>query len=98
MSVTVADAPERRRYEATLDGSLVGFAAYVLRDDVVIFIHTEVDELAEGQGIGSVIARSALDDVRARGAKVVARCPFIAAWIKRHPDYADLLADSARTG
>jgi hypothetical protein len=48
-------------------------------------------------GVGSRLAKGALDDVRRRGLKVVARCPFIAAWLKRHPDYADLLADPDET-
>ena len=92
--VEVADNPVERRYEATLDGALAGFAAYRLRGEhVIVFTHTEVDPAYEGQGIGGVLARGALDDVRARGERrVVALCPFISAWIARHPDYQDLLA------
>jgi predicted GNAT family acetyltransferase len=57
-----------------------------------VFLHTEVDPSVKGLGIGSRLAAGELDDVRSRGLKVVAKCPFIAAWLRRHPDYADLLA------
>ena len=89
----VADNPLAHRYEALLDGRVVGISVYELVDDRVVFLHTEVDLSVEGLGIGSRLARDALDDVRRRGLKVVAKCPFIAAWLKRHRDYADLLAD-----
>jgi predicted GNAT family acetyltransferase len=88
----ILDNPERHRYEAVLDGGVVGISQYSLTDDVITFLHTEVDQSAEGKGIGSSLAKGALDDVRQRGLRVVARCPFIAAYIRRHRDYADLLA------
>jgi uncharacterized protein len=93
--VDVTDNPAERRYEARVEGdALAGFAAYRLRgEDVIVFTHTEVDPAHEGEGIGGALARGALDDVRARGERrVVALCPFIAAWVRRHPDYQDLLA------
>ena len=89
----VADSPARHRYEAILHDQVVGVSVYELIDDRIVFLHTEVDSGLEGLGVGSRLAKGALDDVRRRGLKVVARCPFIAAWLKRHPDYADLLAD-----
>ena len=89
----IVDNPERHRYEAVLDGGVVGISQYTLRDDVITFLHTEVDQTVEGKGLGSRLAAGALDDVRRRGLRVVARCPFIAAYIKRHGDYADLLAE-----
>jgi len=91
----VFDNPESHRYEAVLDGTVVGISQYSLTDDVITFLHTEVDPSAEGKGIGSRLAAGALDDVRRRGLRVVARCPFIAAYIRRHVDYADLLAERA---
>ena len=90
--ISVTDNPHRHRYEATLDDALAGFAVYREEGDTVVFVHTEVDPAFEGQGIGGALARGALDDVRQRGRRVVALCPFIAAWIDRHPDYQDLLA------
>ena len=91
--IRVTDNPEEHRFEAYVDGALAGFAAYRFRGDHIVFTHTEVDDAYEGQGIGGVLARAALDQVRAAGEHdVVAMCPFIAAWIARHPAYQDLLA------
>jgi predicted GNAT family acetyltransferase len=92
-AVTVVDATERSRYEATVDGDLAGFAVYEDRPDGVrVFTHTEVFDAYEGRGIGSALAKGALDDVRASGRRLVPRCPFIAAYVRRHPEHADLVA------
>jgi predicted GNAT family acetyltransferase len=83
---------EKKRYEARVDGELAGSAYFDAADDLIVFTHTEVDDAFEGKGVGSALARFALDDVRADGRrKVVPRCPFIKGWIDRHPDYQDLL-------
>jgi predicted GNAT family acetyltransferase len=93
MELTVRDNPEAGRYEL-LDGDRVlGVAAYERRGDTVVFTHTEVDPDAGESGLGSTLVRGALDDVRARGEKVIPRCPFVRGWIERHPEYADLVAD-----
>lgn len=88
----VIDARNSSRFEALVGDVLAGFADYRVRDGVITFVHTEVFDEFAGRGIGGDLARGALDQVRARGLKVVARCPFIAEWIDRHPDYQDLLA------
>ena len=90
--LTVENNPAATRYDVRVDGALAGFARYRLGEGVVVFVHTEIGDEYAGQGVGSVLARAALDDVRARGERVVARCPFIAAYIARHPEYQDLLA------
>ncbi|MGI5130815.1 GNAT family N-acetyltransferase [Pseudonocardia sp. CA-107938] len=87
---TVADAPDRHRFEITVDGELAGFAEYRLRDDHITFVHTEIDDAFAGKGLAGVLVRAALDDVRGRGLRVVAVCPYVKAWIEKHPDYADL--------
>jgi predicted GNAT family acetyltransferase len=89
---------EAHRYEAQLDGEVVGFAEYQLTDKLVIFTHTEVDDRCEGMGVGSTLARAALDDVRAEGTrKVLPVCPFIKQWIAHHPDYQDLVYGAPRS-
>lgn len=79
------------RYETVIDGH-VAFAEYRDAQGVRTFTHTLVPDELGGQGIGGKLARFALDDTRASGLRVIARCPFIKAWIARHPDYQDLLA------
>lgn len=91
MSFTVIDHPEASRYELHDGSTLAGVAEYQLGKDSIIFIHTKVSDAYEGQGGGSQLAQEALDDARRRGLRVVVRCPFIAAWIERHPDYAELV-------
>ncbi len=93
MDVTVADAPERGRFEAwAQDGTLVGTAAYTMREDAIVFTHTEVPQEYEGQGIAGRLVRFALDDARSRELRVVALCPYVRAFLRRHEDeYADLV-------
>ena len=79
-------------YEITVDGQHAGRAEFEERPGVVVFTHTVIEDAFEGQGLGSRLAKAALDDTRSRGLKVVPRCPFIKAWIERHPDYQDLVA------
>lgn len=90
--ITVRDNTDRSRYEVFVDGDLAGFAAYRDNAGTRVFTHTSIESDYEGHGVGSALARGALDDVRTHGVSIVARCPFIAGYIARHPDYADLLA------
>ena len=91
----VRNVPEAARYELEVDGH-TAIAAYHERDGVIYFSHTEVPPEAEGQGVGSALARGALDDARRRGLEVVPSCAFIAAFIRRHPEYHDLVKDDHR--
>jgi uncharacterized protein len=94
MSVTVVDDSMESRYEARIDGELVGLSQYELTADTIVFLHTVVRQEYEGQGVGSAIARFALDDARARGLLVRPLCPYIRGWLGRHPEYSDLLSSS----
>ncbi|WGD56469.1 GNAT family N-acetyltransferase [Bradyrhizobium sp. CB1650] len=78
------------RYELAVEGHLAA-TYYKLDGDVITFVHTEVPSELGGRGIGSKLVKGALDQVRAAGLKVVAQCPFVKAWIDKHPDYADLV-------
>jgi predicted GNAT family acetyltransferase len=89
--VQVREVPAAGRFEAHVDGRLAGFVTYLRGPGVVTFEHTEVDPDFEGQGVGSALARAALDQARADGTEVVPACPFVAGWIERHPGYADLV-------
>jgi uncharacterized protein len=87
------DQPRQHRYAARLDDEVVGIAAYYRQGDIITFTHTEVAGQVEGQGIGSRLARYALDDARAQGWRVRPRCPFIRDYLDRHPEYADLVVE-----
>jgi predicted GNAT family acetyltransferase len=88
--VTIVDDTEARRFEARLPGG-TAFASYRMNGDSIVFTHTEVPEELEGHGVGNALVRFALDSARARGLTVVPLCPFVAAFIRRHPGYADLI-------
>jgi predicted GNAT family acetyltransferase len=94
-SIEVRDNPDEGRYELLLDGAMVGFSEYRDREGRRIFVHTVVDRAYGGRGYGNRLAKAALDDALAREMRVVARCPFIRAWIERHLDYAERLASQA---
>jgi predicted GNAT family acetyltransferase len=79
-----------QEFELDLDGHRA-IAAYQREGDVITFTHTLVPHEIEGRGVGSKLVRAALDASRDAGFKVVAQCPFVAAYIKRHPEYRDLL-------
>jgi predicted GNAT family acetyltransferase len=84
------------RYELRHDGEVAGVVEYRFAGEGrIVMTHTEVDERFEGHGIGSMLAKGALDDARAHGWQVVPRCPFIAEYIRRHPDYADLVRSAS---
>ena len=92
--IEVVDIPDRRRYEARVGERVLGFVTYQLDPaaDRITLVHTEVLPDAEGMGVGSRLARGALDDARARGLKVTVVCPFITAYLRRHPgEYEDLV-------
>ena len=90
MTDRVVDVPERQRYEIQREGRVAGFAAYQRAQRLMVFTHTEIDPEFEGQGLGGVLVRRALDDVRAQGLLVLPLCPFVQQWMARRPDYADL--------
>lgn len=89
----VVDNPTEHRFELALDGDDVA-AAYYRRDENghLVLTHTEVPSAYGGRGYGSMLARGVFDTARARGDKLVLRCPFMATWFARHPEYADVVA------
>jgi len=87
--MTVVDNPDKSRFEMAAPGG-VAFAIYRRVGDVLIVPHTEVPREAEGQGYGSALVRGMLDEARARGLKVRPACPFVTAFMRRHPEYEDV--------
>ena len=81
---------EKHRFELEVEGHLAA-TYYKLSDNVITFVHTEVPPELGGKGVGSRLVKGALDQVRAQGLKVIPQCPFVKAWIGKHPEYKDLL-------
>lgn len=96
MSRIVEDNPAHSRFELRVDGELVGWAEYRPAGDSIIVAHTEIDERREGEGLGSVLVRGTLDHIRASGKAVIPTCEFTAAYIRRHPEYVELVDASLR--
>jgi predicted GNAT family acetyltransferase len=94
--IVVADAPERERFEASVDGELAGFLVYRSRKGLLALIHTEVEERFEGRGLGGRLGRFALDQAREQDLAVLPFCPFVNEWMKRHAEYVDLVPPSYR--
>ena len=91
MSSAVTDNAAEHRFEMKA-GDHLAVAYYTLGSGIITFTHTEVPAALSGQGIGSKLARGALEQVRARGLKVVPQCPFISGFIAKNAEFADLVA------
>lgn len=94
--IEVRDVPEEGRYELVVDGGIAGIADYARRGNVVVLPHTVIDPARRGQGLGAVLVRHVLDDVRRRGELIVPRCWYVAQFVHDHPEYADLVAPDVR--
>ena len=94
--MNLEDVQERSRYELRDGDRLLAWVDYRPAGDSVILAHTEVPEGAQGQGHGSRIVRAVLEDLRGRGVTAFPTCPFAAAFIGRHPEYADVVDPSVR--
>lgn len=92
MSNEVIHNVDKQRYEIHVDGTFAGFTQALEDGDVVTFPHTVVFDEFEGQGLAGQLVTAALDDVRIRGKKIVAECPYVARFVGKHPAYADLVA------
>jgi uncharacterized protein len=86
----VVNNKTQHRYELAVDGHIAA-TYYELSGEIITIVHTEVPPELGGKGIGSKLIKGALDQVRADGLKVIAQCPFVKAYIEKHPEYGDLL-------
>ena len=93
----IRDNPEKHRFEADLGDASIAFAEYRMQEGTIVFTHTEVPSAHEGQGIGTALIRFALAAARERGLKVVPRCPFFAAYMKKHEEVQDLIDPKYRS-
>lgn len=89
--IEVFDDPEDHAYVITVDGERAGKAVYHIRGGRYFFVHTEIDPEYEGKRLGSQLVQFALEDVKLKEGSVVPICPFVRGYIKRHPDYDELI-------
>ncbi len=92
----VVDDHDAHRYEIRSASQLAGFAVYESVGDRLAFTHTEIDPAFEGQGLGGRLIEAALDDLRRRRVEAVPICPFVVDYVRRHPEYLDLVAEEHR--
>jgi predicted GNAT family acetyltransferase len=96
----MADHPIHRnetahRFEAAF-GKKIAKIDYAQSNGLLNLLHTEVPKERQGQGIGSDLARAALEYARAEKLDVIPTCPFVSSYIRRHPEYLDIVAPSYR--
>lgn len=96
MDFQLSDNQEKHRFELHVGTELAAFAEYNVLKNGLLFTHTEVLPAFEGRGIGSAIARYALDETRRRSVQAIPVCPFIAGYLRKHPEYQDLLSPESR--
>jgi predicted GNAT family acetyltransferase len=92
MELQVRKDEERGRYELVEGGAVIGIADYAVRGEQIVLPHTVIDPERRGEGLGAVLVRGALDDVRPTGRRVIPACSYVAQFIDEHPEYADLVA------
>lgn len=95
--VQVVDVPEQSRFEIRAAGELAGHAEYRLRPDRMVLTHTEVDDRFRGRGLAGRLARTALDSARERDLRVTPLCPYIADYIRKHPEYVSIVDEKHRS-
>lgn len=86
----------QQRYELVEGSEVLGFAEFRPVGDAIMLPHTEISPAHEGEGLGSQLAKYALDDVQAQGKMVIPMCPFIAGYIRKHPEYVELIHPQQR--
>ena len=91
--VDVTNNTETHRFEVKLAGE-TAFAEYNLVEHGIILPHTVVPEAFEGKGVASALATAALGYAREHGLKVIPTCPFMAGYIRKHPEWHDIVHDS----
>lgn len=91
----VTDNAERSRFELRI-GDKVAYSDYQHVGQAVMISHTEVPQGLEGQGVGGALVRGTLERLRARGLAVIPICPFVAAYIRKHPEYRELVPPKQR--
>lgn len=92
----VTDNPEQSRFELHVDGQLAAYSEYESEPGTRAFVHTVTKEEFQGHGLAAKLAAASLDATRAEGLLVAPYCPYVRGYIKKHPEYQDLIAEDRR--
>lgn len=92
----VLDNAAASRFELHLGAELAGRVDYLPAGDSVIIAHTEVADGHEGEGLGGVLVRAALEGIHAKGKTAIPTCPFAAAYVRRHPELDEYVKPALR--
>ena len=84
------NAPNQNRFEVLVGDDVAGFTEYVDDGDQRIFFHTEIGENFAGRGLATTLIKAALTETRSDGKRIVPVCPFVAGYLKKHDDFADI--------
>ncbi|MDR1973750.1 MAG: N-acetyltransferase [Bacteroidales bacterium] len=91
------DNGAKHRYELAADGHLA-ILEYLISGNDIYLTHTEVPPALEGKGIGSELVGQALEDIKTKEMKIVPLCPFVAVYVKRHPEWNEFIREGFRIG
>lgn len=94
--ITLADNPDRHRFELRIGPDVAAFSEYNVVKGALLFTHTEVSAAFEGKGLGGQLVAFALDEVRRRDLHAIPACPFVAAFIRKNPEYLDVVTEAGR--
>lgn len=90
MTSTLRNNKSKNRFELEID-DYMAFVEYTLSSGSITLLHTEVPKELGGRGVGSILAKAVLENIRRQGLKVEPRCEFLAGYIKKHPEFAALV-------
>ncbi|RZJ64341.1 MAG: N-acetyltransferase [Flavobacterium sp.] len=89
---------DKKRFELDVDGHTAIIESILAKGDIMFLTHTEVPAALEGKGVGKRIVESALNYIKDHDYKLAPLCPFVAAYLKRHPEWKTILADGYNIG
>lgn len=95
-NVTVRNNLDKNRFELEIDGKLAISEYQRIDDKTLALVHTEVDPDQEGKGVGSQLTKGVFEYVEQHNMKIVSLCPFVSAYLKRHPEWNRIVADKRR--
>lgn len=95
MEITITENTEKKRFETEVEGR-TALIDYKKAENKIYLTHTEVPSELEGKGIASSMVKQVLQRIKDEGLELVPLCPFVASYIKRHPEWKEILAKGYR--